>query len=337
MKAVVQTGYGPPEEVLEVREIDQPQVGDDEVLVCVRASSVHADVWHVVTGLPYVLRLMGSGLLRPKARVPGTDLAGTIEAVGRNVTRFQVGDAVFGESHGGFQWTNGGAFAEFAAAPEAALARKPENVSFEQAAAVATAGYIALSNLRFEHALQPGHHVLINGAAGAVGSIALQVAKARGARVTGVDSTDKLELLRSLGADHVIDYMQADVTRSDERYDLIFDVASTLSISDCERIFTPTGNYVLIGHDHYGRAGRRVLGSIPSVFWLAARALFNRHLPSPFFSAPPKQAIMAELSELLGTGKLTPVIDRTFPFEDASEALRRLTKGHALGRIIIAP
>jgi NADPH:quinone reductase-like Zn-dependent oxidoreductase len=337
MKAVVQTRYGPPEQALEVREIDRPEVGDDEVLVRVRASSVHADVWHVVTGLPYVLRLMGSGLLRPKVRVPGTDLAGTVEVVGRSVTRFKVGDVVFGESHGGFQWKNGGAWAEFAAAPEAALALKPENVSFEQAAAVATAGSIALSNLRFEHALQPGHHVLINGAAGAVGSIALQVAKARGARVTGVDGADKLELLRSLGADHVIDYTQADVTRSDERYDLIFDVASTLSISACKRIFTPTGIYVLIGHDHYGRAGRRVLGSIPSVVWLAARALFNRHLPAPFFSAPPKQPIMAELGELLGTGKLTPVIDRTFPLEDASEAIRRLANGHALGRIIIAP
>jgi NADPH:quinone reductase-like Zn-dependent oxidoreductase len=337
MKAVVQTRYGPPEQALEVREIDRPEVGDDEVLVRVRASSVHADVWHVVTGLPYVLRLMGSGLLRPKVRVPGTDLAGTVEVVGRSVTRFKVGDVVFGESHGGFQWKNGGAWAEFAAAPEAALALKPENVSFEQAAAVATAGSIALSNLRFEHALQPGHHVLINGAAGAVGSIALQVAKARGARVTGVDGADKLELLRSLGADHVIDYTQADVTRRDERYDLIFDVASTLSISACKRIFTPTGIYVLIGHDHYGRAGRRVLGSIPSVVWLAARALFNRHLPAPFFSAPPKQPIMAELGELLGTGKLTPVIDRTFPLEDASEAIRRLANGHALGRIIIAP
>lgn len=337
MKAIVQTRYGPPEEVLELREIEKPEVGDGEVLVRVRATSVHADVWHVVAGIPYVLRVMGSGLLRPKVRVPGTDLSGTVEAVGRNVTRFRVGDAVFGESHSGFQWKNGGAFAELATVPEAALTVKPEGVSFEQAAAVPTAGFIALSNLRFEKALQPGRNVLINGAAGAVGSIALQVAKARGARVTGVDGAGKLELLRSLGADLVIDYMQADVTRGGDRYDLIFDVASTLSISNCKRILKPTGIYVLIGHDHYGRAGRRLLGSIPGVFGLAARSLFNRHLPSPFFSPPPKQAVMAELRDLLGTGRLTPVIDRIFPLEMVPEAIRRLTEGHALGRIIITP
>jgi NADPH:quinone reductase-like Zn-dependent oxidoreductase len=337
VRAIVQRAYGEPEDVLSLRDVPPPAIAPDEVLVRVRGASVHADVWHVVTGRPYVLRLMGAGVRGPKQRVPGTDLAGVVEAVGAGVTAFRQGDEVFGESIKGQQWTNGGAFAELAAAPAAALARKPGNVSFEQAAAVATAGYIALSNLRFEHALQPGRHVLINGAAGAVGSIALQVAKARGARVTGVDGADKLELLRSLGADHVIDYMRVDVTRGDERYDLIFDVASTLSIPACERILKPAGVYVLIGHDHYGRAGRPVLGSIPSVFWLSARAVFDRHLPPPFFSAPPKRAIMAELRELLGTGRLTPVIDRTFPLEAAAEALRRLTSGHALGRVIITP
>jgi NADPH:quinone reductase-like Zn-dependent oxidoreductase len=337
MKAIVQTRYGRPEEVLELRELDRPKLGAGEVLVRVRASSVHADVWHVVTGFPLVLRLMGSGLLRPKLRVPGTDLAGTVEAVGRDVTRFKVGDAVFGESHGGFQWKNGGAFAELAAVPEDALVLKPGNVSFEQAAAVATAGYIALSNLRFPGALGPGRHVLVNGAAGAVGSVALQVARARGARVTGVDSTEKLELIRSLGADHVVDYTQEDVTRGHARYDLIFDVASTLSISSCKRILAPTGIYVLIGHDHYGRRGRGLLGSLPAVLGLAARALFNRHLPSPFFSAPPKQAVMTELQDLLAAGKLTPIIDRTYPLESVPDAIRRLTDGDALGRLIITP
>lgn len=165
----------------------------------------------------------------------------------------------------------------------------------------------------------------------------LQVAKARGARVTGVDSADKVKLVRSLGADHVVDYTHEDVTRGNERYDLIFDVASTLSISRCKRILEPRGIYVLIGHDHYGRRGRRLLGSIPSVFGLAARALFDRHLPSPFFSAPPKQAVMTELPELLGAGRLTPIIDRTFPLEQVSDAIRRLTNGEALGRIIMTP
>jgi NADPH:quinone reductase-like Zn-dependent oxidoreductase len=337
MRAIVQRAYGEPEDVLSLQEIPTPEIEPDEVLVRVKATSVHADVWHVVTGFPWVLRLMGWGVRRPKVRVPGTDLAGTVEVVGSCVTRFQVGSAVFGESQRGFQWTNGGAFAEFAAVPESSLALKPENVSFEQAAAVATAGYIALINLRDENVLQPGRHVLINGAAGAVGSIALQVAKARGASVTGVDSGEKLALLRSLGADRVIDYTTTDVTRIDERYDLIFDVASTLSISDCKRILKPTGVYVMIGHDHFGRAGRRVLGSLPRILGLAARAPFDRHLPSPFFSAPSKQAVMGELSELLATGKLTPVIDRTFPLEDAPVAIRRLADGHAVGRIIITP
>lgn len=337
MKAVVHTRYGAPETVLEVREIEAPAIGDDHVLVRVRATSVHADVWHVVTGIPYVLRLMGAGLTRPRARVPGTDLAGTVEAVGKDVTRFVVGDAVFGESHGGIQWMNGGAYAELAAVPQAQLVHKPEGVSFEHAAAVPTAGYIALGNLRPASAIGPGRHVLINGAAGAVGAIAVQVAKARGAEVTGVDSGDRLALLRSLGADHVIDYTQQEVTRGDARYDLIFDVASTLSVPDCKRVLAPDGAYVLIGHDHYGRIGRRLLGSIPSVIRLGFRSLFDRHVRSPFYSEPPKGPIMEELRTLLAEGKLTPIVDRTFPLEDVTQALRRLAQGRAVGRLLLTP
>lgn len=337
MKAIVQTRYGSPEDVLELQEIEMPVVGENDVLVQVRAASVHADVWHVVTGQPYILRLMGAGIISPKIRVPGTDLAGTVESVGTAVKRFKKGDAVFGESQNQMQWKNGGAFAEYAAVPEQALAHKPPGVTFEQAAAVPTAGYIALINLRGQAAIQPGQSVLINGAGGGVGSIALQVAKARGGQTTAVDRADKLEMLRSLGADRVIDYAQEDVTRGEELYDLIFDVASTLSLNQCKRILKPAGTYVIIGHDHYGNAGRRVFGSLPLMFWLMARAVFDRQLPKNEFSLPPKEEVMAELGALLETGKLTPVIGRTFPLAEVPEAIRYLQEGKTLGKIIITP
>lgn len=336
MKAVVQTRYGPPKDVLEVREIERPPLGEDEVLVRVRAASVHADVWHVVTGLPYALRLMGAGVTSPKNRVPGTDLAGTVEAVGGNVSRFKPGDAVFGESHRGMQWKNGGAYAEYAAAPESALALKPDVVTFEQAAAAATAGYIALANLRGRASIRAGQQVLINGGAGGVGAIALQIAKARGALVTGIDSGEKLELVRALGADRAIDYTKTDFTTGDERYDLIFDVASTLSFSRCKRVLKPEGVYVFIGHDHYGRAGRRVLGSLPQAVGLMLRAPFDRHVALGF-SSPPKEEVMAELSDLLTTGKLTPVVARTFPLDSVPEAIRCLQEGRVPGRIVVTP
>lgn len=226
--------HGSPDDVLQLREIDTPVVGDGEVLVRVRAASVHPDVWHVVTGRPYVLRLMGAGLLKPKNPVPGTDVAGFVELVGKDVTRFAPGDEVFGETFLELQWRNGGAFAEYAFIPQDALALKPIGITFEQAAAVPTSGFIALLNLQNGGLLQPGQSVLINGAGGGVGSIAVQLAKVYGARVTGVDSTEKMEMLRSLGADHVIDYTQEDFTHRGERYDLIFDVASNLSLSACK-------------------------------------------------------------------------------------------------------
>ena len=201
MKAVVQDRYGSPDDVLQLREIDKPVVGDNEVLVRVRAASVHPDVWHVVTGRPYVLRLMGAGLLKPKNPVPGTDVAGLVESVGKDVTRFRPGDEVFGETHSKLQWRNGGAFAEYVSVPQDTLALKPEGIAFEQAAAVPTSGFIALHNLQDGGQIQPGESVLINGAGGGVGTIAVQLAKAYGARVTGVDTTEKMELVRSLGAD----------------------------------------------------------------------------------------------------------------------------------------
>ncbi|UCF07033.1 MAG: NAD(P)-dependent alcohol dehydrogenase [bacterium] len=337
MKAIVQDKYGSPDTVLQLREIDKPVIGDDEVLVRVRAASVHPDVWHAVTGRPYVLRLMGAGVFRPKDSVPGTDVAGLVESVGTDVTRFEPGDEVFGETRTEHQWRNGGAFAEFVSIPQDALALKPRGITFEQAASVPTSGLIALSNLHGGGRIQPGQSVLINGAGGGVGTIAVQLAKAYGARVTGVDCTEKLEMIRSLGADQVIDYTREDFTQRGERYDLIFDVASNLSLSDCKRALVPTGTYVLIGHDHYGAAAGRIFGSFPRFFKLMALSPFVCQLPKPSFSMPSKKEVMAVLAEFLEAGKLTPVIDRTYPLKEVPEAIRYLQGGGAVGKIIITP
>lgn len=337
MKAIIQDKYGSPDDVLQLREIDKPVAGDDEVLVRVRAASVHPDVWHVVTGRPYVLRLMGAGLFKPKNPVPGTDVAGHVESAGKNVTQFRPGDEVFGETLNGSQWANGGAFAEYVSVPQDALALKPKGISFEQAAAVPTSGLIALNNLQYPRKIQPGQSVLINGAGGGVGSIAVQLAKAYGARVTGVDSTKKLEMVRALGADHVIDYTKEDFTQLGERYDLIFDVASNLSLTDCKRALTPKGIYILIGHDHYGDTGGRVFGSLPRFFKLFALSPFVSQLPEMSFSVPNKKDTMPVLKELLEAGKLTPVIDRVYPLSEVPEAIRYLQEGDARGKIIVTP
>ena len=337
MKAIVQDKYGSPDDVLQLREIAKPVVGDDEVLVRVRAASVHPDVWHVVTGRPYVLRLMGAGLLKPKNPVPGTDVAGEVESVGKDVTRFRPGDEVFGETHRGLQWRNGGAFAEYASVPQDVLALKPVGLTFEQAAAVPTSGFIALHNLQSGGQIQPGQNVLINGAGGGVGAIAVQLAKAYRARVTGVDSTGKMEMVRSLGADHVIDYTREDFTQRGERYDLILDVASNLSLSACKRALMPTGIYVLIGHDHFGDAAGRIFGSLPRVLKLVALSPFVSQLPDLSFSIPSKKDVMAVLEEFLEAGKLTPMVGRTFPLSEVPEAMRYLQEGDARGKIVITP
>ena len=223
-----------------MRDIDPPAVADDEVLVRVHAASVHPDVWHTVRGRPHVLRLMGNGVRRPRHRVPGIDMAGRVESVGRAVTRFQAGDEVFGETMRGIQWRNGGAFAEYVSVPEDVLARKPARLSFEQAAAVPTAGLILLANLRGDARLLPGQNVLVNGAGGGVGTVAVQLAKAHRARVTGVDAADKLELVRSLGADRVLDARE-DFTRAGDRYDLIIDVPGNHPFPAIRRALTPKG------------------------------------------------------------------------------------------------
>lgn len=258
MKAIVQERYGSPD-VLELREIDEPAVKDDEVLVRVRATSLHPDVWHVLHGRPYVLRIMGAGLRRPKNPVPGTDLAGRVEAVGTAATRFRPGDEVFGESAKGHQWHNAGAYAEYAAVPEDVLEPKPANLTFEQAAAVPTSGSIAYQGVRLQGRVQAGQRVLINGAGGGVGSFAVQLAKAFGAEVTGVDRGRKLDVIRSIGADHVIDHTREDFTRTGERYDVIVDIPGNRTIADCRRALTPKGAYVLIGHEGFGRDRKSVV------------------------------------------------------------------------------
>ena len=333
MKAIVQERYGSPD-VLELREIERPTFGDDEVLVRVRATSVHADVWHALRGIPYVLRVMGSGSRRPKNPVPGTDLAGFVESVGRDVTRFQPGDEVFGQSVGANLWGNGGTFAEYAAVPATKLEPKPADLTFEQAAAVLTSGQIAVQGIRDEGRVQPGQKVLINGAGGGVGTTAVQLAKAYGADVTAVDSPTKLDMLRSIGADRVIDYTQEDFTRSGERYDLVLDIAGNHPWSDLKPSLTPEGTYVLIGHDQYGGSGHRWFGSLGRFFRLMVIAPFVSQL-HPFRGAKDPGDRLVVLKELIEAGKITPVIDRTFPLSEVPEAIRYLESGQVQGKVVI--
>ncbi len=333
MRAIVQDRYGSIDD-LGLREVPTPVPAADEVLVQVRAASVHPDVWHVVTGQPAVLRLMGSGVRRPKMRVPGTDVAGVVASVGRGVTRFRPGDEVFGETIRGVQWRNGGAFAEYATAPEDGLALKPSTISFEEAAAVPTVGLIALNNLP-QRRVPVGHRVLVNGAAGGVGSVAVQLARAYGAEVTAVDGPHKLDLLRALGVDRTIDYTTEDFTRSSARWDLIFDVPGNHSFAEIRRVLDPGGGYVLIGHDAFGATGHRWLGSIPHMLGLVARSAVSPQLRGGTFAALDKPSLMATLSQLLATAQLRVVIDRTFPLEEASQALHYLASGQAVGRVVL--
>jgi NADPH:quinone reductase-like Zn-dependent oxidoreductase len=338
MNAVVHDRYGLPDEVLYVREIAMPEVGDRDVLVCVRAASAHADVWHVVTGQPYVLRLV-NGVRRPKFKVPGTDLAGVVESVGRSVTRFKAGDEVFGETVG-FGWKNGGAFAEYATVRQELLALKPANVTFEQAAAVPTSGYVALTNVRGGGGLA-GRRVLINGGGGCVGTLAIQIARADGAHVTAIDCAEKLPMMRSLGADRAIDYEREDVLRSGERYDLILDVASTWWSDVCAHVLTPTGTYIVIGHAQFGRAtgrmGGHILGSLPSLLGLMLRALADPEKRKNFKKMPSKSQAMATFAALLESGQLTPIVARTFSLGEARSAMRCIEDARIPGRIVITP
>ncbi|GLI01890.1 NAD(P)-dependent alcohol dehydrogenase [Phytohabitans aurantiacus] len=332
MRAVVQDGYGSPD-ALRVRDIPRPAPKEGEILVRVRAASLHPDVWHVVTGLPFALRLMGSGVRRPKQPVPGTDMAGEVAALGPGATRFRVGDEVYGETLRGYVWRNGGAFAEYVVVPQDVVAPKPAGVTFEEAASVLNAGIITLINLPPDRPFATDQRVLVNGAGGGVGVVAVQMAAAAGARVTAVDTGAKLDLLTSLGADRVVDYTKDDLPGGP--YDLIFDIVGNHRFTALRPLLAPDGRYVLVGHDQYGRDGRRWLGSIPRLLGLVARGAVNRQLPRPTVKFPPKGELTGRLSALLESGALKPVVDRAYPLDELPEAMRHLTGGTARGRIVI--
>jgi NADPH:quinone reductase-like Zn-dependent oxidoreductase len=320
MRAIVQDHYGETAEVLRLEEIDRPQIGDDDVLVRVRAASVHIGDWHVMSGLPYLLRVVGFGFRAPKVRVRGMDVAGTVEAVGHNVTRFQAGDEVFG--------TSNGSFAEYASASEDTLALKPANLTFQQAAAVPTSAVAALQALRDAGGIKADQQVLLVGASGGVGLFAVQIAKSFGAEVTGVCSTTKVDLVRSLGADHVIDHTQEDFTQSGQQYDLILVMGGNQSLSQLKRVLRPGGTLVPVGTEE----GNRWVGGKA---WIQAMLLsrLKRHLRP--LASEPNQADLQFVTELIEAGKITPVIDRTFPLSEVPDAIRYLHAGKARGKIAI--
>jgi NADPH:quinone reductase-like Zn-dependent oxidoreductase len=323
MKAIVQDTYGSTE-VLELRDIDKPVPKDDQVLVRVYAAGLHRGDWHVMTGLPYLIRIVvpDLGLRGPKVPVRGMDVAGRVEAVGEHVTRFQPGDAVFG-------WCDG-SFAEYASVPENNLALKPANLSFEQAAVVPISGFAALQGLRDQGDVQPGQRVLIIGAAGGVGVFAVQLAKAFGAQVTGVCSTTQVDLVGSIGADDVIDYTRDDITDGARQWDLILDTAGRRTLSQLRRALTAQGTLVIVGGEGAGR-------------WMGG---FDRNLRAPLLSrlvgqrlrmlaSKPRQADLQVLRELIEAGKLTPVIGRTYPLGEVPEAMRALETGHTRGKVVV--
>ena len=334
MKAIVQQEYGSPSS-LELREVEAPAAEAGEVLVRVRAASVHPDVWHVVTGRPYALRVLSAGALRPKTKIPGTDVAGYVASVGGGVTRFVSGDEVFGETVAGNSWRHGGAYAEYASVPESCLWRKPVDLTFEQAASVPTSGLIALRSLLALGKLRAGSRILINGAGGNVGSLAVQIAKAHEAVVTGVDSARKLTLMRSVGADHVIDYAETDITQGSESYEFILDVASTLSLTGCKRVLTSEGSYAMIGHDQFGESAGRWFGSMPRFAMLLARSRVNSRVASPDFSIA-SSVLMASLGNHVDRGQIAPVIDRAFSLDESARAIQYMQTGQPCGAVVIS-
>jgi NADPH:quinone reductase-like Zn-dependent oxidoreductase len=321
MKAIVQDEYGPPD-VLELREIDKPVVEDDQVLVRVHASSANPADWHFMRGVPYIMRPQ-SGLGKPKNSVLGRDIAGRVEAVGKDVTRFRPGDEVFAN-------VETGGFAEYACVSEGLLAPKPPNLTFEQAAAVPLAALTALQGLRDAGRVQPGQKVLIIGASGGVGTFAVQIAKSFGADVTGVCSTRNLEMVRSLGADHVIDYTQDDFTQNGRKYDLIFQLAGTRSPSECRRALTSQGTLVLSS----GESDGRWLGPVDRIIKAVVLSPFVSQKLGTFLAKPNKEDLQF-LKELIEAGKVTPVIDRTYSLSEVPEAIRYLEEGHARGKVVI--
>ena len=317
MHAIVQDTYGSVD-VLHSQDIDVPQMADDEVLVRVAAASIHVGDWILMTGSPFVMRF-ATGIRKPKNRVPGTDFAGTVEAVGSSVTRFAPGDDVFG-------W-GAGAFAEFALASEDHLVKKPADLTFEQAAAIGVSASTALQLLRDDGAVQPGQKVLINGASGGVGTFAVQIAKALGAEVTGVTSTKNVEMVRSIGADHVIDYTQDDFTAGTERYDLILDNVGNHSMAQTRRALTPDGTLISNGGGHAdGKLGRTIRAMLAS--------MVVRQQAGPTVKTQNHDDLVA-LKGLVEAGQVTPVIDRTYPMTEAPMAIGHVAAGHARGTVVL--
>jgi NADPH:quinone reductase-like Zn-dependent oxidoreductase len=325
VKAIVQDVYGPAD-VLKLRDIDRPSVGDDEVLVQVHAAGVDPGVWILMTGQPYLVRLMGVGMRRPKVAVRGRDLAGVVAAVGARVTRFRPGDEVYGTCEGG-------SYAEYAAARQDRLAVKPANLSFEQAAVVPASGMTALQAVRDGGRVTAGQRVMVIGAAGGVGSYAVQIAKALGATVTGVCSAAKADLVRSLGAGDVIDYTREEVDRDGPRYDVVIETAGDRPLSLLRRALTPRGTLVQVG------TGRQYGGGVTAGF---GRYMFRAPLVSMFVSQRLHNLVakegaedLEELRRLIEAGAVTPVIDRTYTLAEAPDAIRYLAEGHLAGKIVI--
>src|SRR5450759_2690675 len=312
MKAIVYRRYGSPD-VLRCEEIERPAAGDGEVLIKVCAASVNPADWHFMRASPYVVRAM-TGWSKPRNTRLGADVAGQVEAVGRNVTQFRPGDEVFGTSRG--------SFAEYVCAAQDRLARKPANLTFEQAAAVPLAGITALQGLRDKGRIQRGQKVLINGAAGGVGTFAVQIAKSFGAAVTGVYSTRNVDMVRSIGADDILDYTREDYTRSGARYDLILDCVGNHSLSACRRTLRPKGTYVAVG----GSLGRSLRAALLSRF-------VGQNLV--MLLASTKREDLVVLKELIEAGKVTPVLDRRYPLSEVPEAIRYLEEGHVRGKVVI--
>jgi NADPH:quinone reductase-like Zn-dependent oxidoreductase len=320
MQAIVHETYGGPE-VLELRAVDTPTPGDDRVLVRVHAASVNAYDWHMLTGLPYIGRL-GEGLRKPKNTIPGVDVAGTVQAVGRNVTQFRPGDEVFGAANG--------SFAEYACARQENIVAKPNGLSFLHAATIPMAGTTALQALRNKGRVQAGQHVLINGAAGGVGTFAVQVAKALGAEVTGVCSTGNVDRVRSLGADHVIDYTVDDFASDARCYDVMIDNAGSRSLRDCRRALTRNGIYVIVG----GQKKGRVLGPASGMLKAVVTFPFVSQKAAPMI-AKYNQDDLQFLGQLVTDGKVTPVIEQSYQLSEVPEAIRRVGTGHAKGKLVV--
>ncbi len=317
MKAIVYEKYGPPSEVLQLKEVAKPTPKDNEVLVKIYAASINDGDKSIIRGEPFIARLYG-GLLKPKHTIPGGDIAGQVEAVGRNVKQFQPGDEIFGDIGAcGF-----GAFAEYVSVPENALALKPVNITYEEAAAVPQYALVALQGLRDKGQIQPGKKVLINGASGGVGTFAVQIAISYGAEVTGVCSTRNLDLVRSIGADEIIDYTQEDFTQNEQRYDLILDIVANRSISDYTRALNPAGNYVAVAFN-------------PVSLFLGSLISMTGSKKVSQMSHKPDVKDLVFMKEHIEAGKVVPVIARRYPLSETAEAFRYFEEGHPSGKVVI--